>query len=670
MTNGRTYNYNSTDLRVYDGTTGALHAYYDGDVTAVGFAAGTKVSAVNNTSAWSTRVNVGGDHNFDYVDVQIAADNSIGSFLIWTYEPSGAISGKRWDFATATGAITFGEGTPAYPDKRIQLFDANGNIATSFVANQAYTLRVFLDGESTVHVGTGTTCTLYFGDITYGRSYDLNETTAISQVDGGTFTLPENVSGNVETVIINNVTVYNAATGLGSIDGNVVTADATALAKLTLGENYVMYINTAGGCYITDAVVATDVITTTQELRDLGVGGKVYTDRTPSYNNSKGTVAGAGGNGNSGETGNDVTGYYVLGNDLDFAGENAVAAGYSFQQSWFKATFDGNGHTIFNLSVNEGGIFGSMRNATVKDVNFVSLVYDMSLGLYAGQYSQQTALLAHVCDSSTIENINVHVSNVKTSSFTWATIAYNFWNTNTVTNVNIDASGIALSNVLGKDSQSKVTYNNVTVKAASYATMGQLGNTDLTEWPTGVTFETKTSQIKYHLNDFSNTEVLPYTGDETAFGFNEGTIVYAIEQDNRTSMWNPGTNLGLSMERQALKIYKAADEDYASVQFSVSRDVPGTHAFFAWIGFADDSGVAGGYLYNNGTAVPSTEGSGFNGAYYDAEGNQVTSGLKANTVYTVKWYYPNATVFKIGCAVADGSPITLYFANMSSGNDA
>ncbi|MBQ7771087.1 MAG: hypothetical protein IJ373_07870, partial [Clostridia bacterium] len=111
------------------------------------------------------------------------------------------------------------------------------------------------------------------------------------------------------------------------------------------------------------------------------------------------------------------------------------------------------------------------------------------------------------------------------------------------------------------------------------------------------------------------------------------------------------------------------DEDYATVQFSVSRDITGTYAFFVWALF-ESGGAAGGYIYNDGTPVPSVEGSGFDGAYYDADGNQVTSGLKANTVYTMKVYYPDATAFKIGSAVADGNPFTLYFANMSSGNDA
>ena len=379
---------------------------------------------------------------------------------------------------------------------------------------------------------------LYFGShmIYDGKPIiDLDETVTVSIKDG-TFVLPTGVEGTVTSITLNGTEI------LTSISDGVVTFNKevmpTDVAALGAGKTLIILTDTT--IYNVRADVYTDVITTTQELRDLGVGGKVYTDRTPTYNNSDSTDAGAGGNANSGEAGNDVTGYYLLGNDLDFAGEQAVAAGYSWQQSWFKATFDGNGYTIFNISVNEGGVFGSMSNATVKNVNFINVTYDMSLGIYAGQYSQQMALLAHVCDSSTIENVNVYVKEYKSGSFTYAALVYNFKNTNYVTNVNIDASGVALSSVLGTDGQSKVIYDNVNVTAASYASIGKLGSTELTEWPTGVTYTEDASVNAMSMHN--GTALAVYTGDETALGFAEGTAVYESVQDVRSSMWSAGEN--------------------------------------------------------------------------------------------------------------------------------
>ena len=63
LTASRFGNYADTDTHVYSGKTGSVHAYYDGEVTALGFAAGTKVSTVANASTWDDRVYVGGDQN-------------------------------------------------------------------------------------------------------------------------------------------------------------------------------------------------------------------------------------------------------------------------------------------------------------------------------------------------------------------------------------------------------------------------------------------------------------------------------------------------------------------------------------------------------------------------------------------------------------------------------
>ena len=488
---------------------------------------------------------------------------------------------------------------------------------------------------------------LYFGShmIYDGKTIiDLDETVTVSIKDG-TFVLPTGVKGTVSSITLNGTEI------LTSISDGVVTFNKevmpTDVAALGAGKTLIILTDTT--IYNVSAGVYTDVITTTQELRDLGVGGMVYTDRKPTYNNSDSTDAGAGGNANSGEAGNDVTGYYLLGNNLDFAGEQAVAAGYSWQQSWFKATFDGNGYTIFNISVNEGGIFGSMRNATVKNVNFINVTYDMSLGNYAGQYGQQMALLAHVCDSSTIENVNVYVKEYKSGSFTYAALVYDFWNTNYVTNVNIDASGVALSSVLGTDSQSQVTYDNVNVTAASYASIGKLGSTELTEWPTGVTFE-YVGKAKF--ND--NTDLPIYEDDVTALGFAEGTDVnYATITDG----WN-----------SRAKVVTNNEFDYVDVQFSFNKAA----TLSVW------DGVAGNY---NVTATGGSINPGSGAAertiqVFDANGNTITS-WSANTIYTLRVYLKDVnggnTVTNLQISTFDTSaedPTIIYFGNVTYGNDA
>ena len=133
-----------------------------------------------------------------------------------------------------------------------------------------------------------------------------------------------------------------------------------------------------------------------------------------------------------------------------------------------------------------------------------------------------------------------------------------------------------------------------------------------------------------------------YKGDETALGFAKDTIVYEYVMDNRTDNWKPGTNLGLTMEQQTIKLSKATDEDYASIFFSLSREITNpTYAFFSW--WYDASGKLAsstvGYLHIDGSFTDTSDGTivGAKAAFFDKDGNKVTS-LSANTVYEMRWY--------------------------------
>ena len=513
---------------------------------------------------------------------------------------------------------------------------------------------------------------IYFGDYMAYDGLDVVELDAVVEfsVEDGEFALPEGVQGTVKAVsLLGKQILVEAQDGVVTID-----RDAIATAYDVHGEGKRLVITTDSVKYVLTATVITKVIKTTQELRDLGVGGMVYTDRTPTYSNS--TETGAGGNANSGVAGNDKLGYYVLGNDLDFAGEQAVAAGYTWQQSWFKGIFDGNGYTIYNISVNEGGIFGSLRGATIKNVNFVGVVYNINLGIYAGQYSQQTALFAHVSDSSTFENISVDVGSVVPGTYVWATLAYTFWNTNTLTNINIDASGLALSSILGSDSQSKVSYSNVNVKAFSYDEIGKKGGVVLTEFPAGVTF-TKVDESDYVIAGNGNIRPM-YKGDVTALGFAAGTKVFELTSPATTNPWD-GT-MG-NKSNQVLLTKGAGKDDYASIQFVLGKDYTNAGAaFWSWVHAEKDGNVvyaAGGYLNQDGSTTTAhnddakfnvTE-NGYSFAVVDANGNAVTSGnpLKAGVVYTLRVYGNH--IVKIELAVYDSSnnAMTVYFANPSRG---
>ena len=170
----------------------------------------------------------------------------------------------------------------------------------------------------------------------------------------------------------------------------------------------------------------------------------------------------------------------------------------------------------------------------------------------------------------------------------------------------------------------------------------------------------------------TNGEALQYYyGDVTKLGFAEGTAVYGKVEDNRTNAWASDGDLGLSMAKQAVKLTKTGEEDYASVLFSVSRNLTGTYAFFAWCTLADGTSPASGmgYLKADGTFAPSsTPINGGTAVAYDLATGEVATSFVPGKAYEMRWYGDTAVTFKIGCCEPNG--IVTYYANPTSGNDA
>ena len=93
-----------------------------------------------------------------------------------------------------------------------------------------------------------------------------------------------------------------------------------------------------------------------------------------------------------------ITGYYILGGDINVNGAKIAAGSYDWLNQGFQGTFDGRGHTISNITVGTGGIFGILYEATIKDVNFTGV------SVTADNYA---ALLASLVDYGTsITNVN------------------------------------------------------------------------------------------------------------------------------------------------------------------------------------------------------------------------------------------------------------------------
>lgn len=142
----------------------------------------------------------------------------------------------------------------------------------------------------------------------------------------------------------------------------------------------------------------TDVIFTAETLKTLGPGEKIvgiYTD-TKVYNvkllliSKVITTAEHFANMDSYVAGDDngVTGYFVLGADVDMNGATVAGVG-SYNNGWkraFTGTFDGRGHVVSDFVINEGngGLFSCVKEGSViKDVSFINVINRSQSGIVA-----------------------------------------------------------------------------------------------------------------------------------------------------------------------------------------------------------------------------------------------------------------------------------------------
>ncbi len=97
-----------------------------------------------------------------------------------------------------------------------------------------------------------------------------------------------------------------------------------------------------------------------------------------------------------------IFGYYVLGGDINMTTLETVKQGGI---TWsggngFKGTLDGNGHTVTtNTSKWTHGLFGTLHNATIKNVKFVD------------GWNNQACMLAYNAYNTTFENVEITINN-------------------------------------------------------------------------------------------------------------------------------------------------------------------------------------------------------------------------------------------------------------------
>lgn len=107
------------------------------------------------------------------------------------------------------------------------------------------------------------------------------------------------------------------------------------------------------------------------------------------------------------------SGYYVLDNDIDGSGYELKAHKRTMGKSYLEypnvgltGTFDGRGHTIKNLSIGEGGIFGNLgKGGTIKNIGFK----DIDIREHSKAGGDDTPIIASYINGAIFEN--VYISN-------------------------------------------------------------------------------------------------------------------------------------------------------------------------------------------------------------------------------------------------------------------
>ncbi len=158
---------NPTPIYSTDGNhTGESASVYAGDVTALGFAAGTKVYEQISNDGWNDRVIINVDSSYDYIDIQFSVSAADMVFTVWIDNAEGMIPGNY-------NVSNVGEATPlnGAVERKMQILDAEGNAITSAIqTGTVYTLRIYIDSLAKVELGSfSTPITLYYGDITFGN---------------------------------------------------------------------------------------------------------------------------------------------------------------------------------------------------------------------------------------------------------------------------------------------------------------------------------------------------------------------------------------------------------------------------------------------------------------------------------------------------------------------
>ncbi len=252
------------------------------------------------------------------------------------------------------------------------------------------------------------------------------------------------------------VTYGGVILGSGVVNNGKLIADLTKAGKT--GELTLEIVSKKNDVYYTfgyNVLLVTKIIRTADDMAAV----RITTDQLNAYT--------------------PIEGYYVLGNDIDFANAqlstdygtvlNNLTDKYWNQNQGFRGTFDGLNHKITNVKVGQGGIFGFVgQGAVIKNVDFENISY---AGAYGG------SLFGYSVINATVQNVNIKVSSYTDCSAdqkSQGLLGARYTSGCNFMNVTIDAGTCDVYSLFGREIKVN-SYSNVEIKVKSYTMFGYEG---------------------------------------------------------------------------------------------------------------------------------------------------------------------------------------------------
>ena len=242
-------------------------------------------------------------------------------------------------------------------------------------------------------------------DVEVGKYYKADEADVETSEENSGYYSEMDAIGVLVNAHTDVTSDFKAYVGAAPVDMEV-TSDGLKienLPTLTAGETYNLNMfSPEGKAYTQPFTYATKVIDEASDLSvfDLGETAEIY---STTWKNAKA-----------------FDGYYVLTKNIDcteyvhsVTTNQKTAASSSFflkghieEGAGLTGVFDGNGYTIFNLSLTRRGLFGVIAGGTVQNVAFKNLQFTRGELVYGGQ---NVYALGCAIEGATLKNVYVHI---------------------------------------------------------------------------------------------------------------------------------------------------------------------------------------------------------------------------------------------------------------------